>query len=168
MASQTDTPPGFERAYARESHELLLERLRVTLTVGAVLYSAFWLLDLFVVPDQAARFLVIRLTVVALGLLIIWSTYTKWGQKLLLPLSVFMMVFASVGISAMTMYLGGFSSNYYIGNLMVLFVIGFYMPWSLRVTVWFCVLLWGGFFAPNLAAHGPSLEMGSATGDRRR
>ncbi len=151
--------PGFEAAYEGEVRALLLERTRVAVLVGMILYSAFWALDLAVAGEHGRAFLSIRLAVVALSALTLALTYTRAGRRLILPLSAGIVLLASFGISAMTVLLGGFGSDYYFGHLLALFFVGFFMPWSPFVTTVFCAVLALGYFVPNLAFHGAGIEM---------
>ncbi len=159
LPTVAETPAGFDRVYAQETRQLLTERFRAILTVGAVAYGAFWILDLFVAPEHSAKFLLIRSIAVAWAVLTLWVSSTDWGRRLMVPLSVAVFVVASLGISTMTVFLGGFTSIYYIGNLLVLFGLGLFLPWRLSVTLTFCLLLTLGYLAPNVIVHGPSLDM---------
>ena len=156
---------GFEEAYARETHELLVQRLRIALSVGLVLYGLFWALDWIVLPhlgkglEVILSFGAIRALIVLLSLGTVAAVRTERGRQRALPLSVGILTLASWGISAMTVPLGGWSSDYYIGNLLVLFFVGLFMPWSPWVAALFCLLLAGGYFTINLLAWGPDLGM---------
>ena len=150
--------PGLEEAFERETHELLLTRLRRALAVGLVLYGAFYGLDVVMVPGDKSAFLWIRLAVVALSLLTISATHTRKGEEKVLHLSVGILLAASTGISLMTVGLDGFTSNYFIGNMLVLFFVGLFMPWSMGVTATFCTLLVLSYFVPNLLVYGYSAD----------
>jgi signal transduction histidine kinase len=154
-----EVPSGFDDVYAEETRQLLTERFRAILTVGAAAYGAFWILDLFVAREHSTTFLLIRAIAVALAMAMLWLSYTELGRRFMIPLSVAMLVVTSLGISAMTVFLGGFTSNYYIGNLLVLFGLGMLMPWRLSVTLTFSLLLTIGYLGPNVIVHGPSLDM---------
>jgi signal transduction histidine kinase len=154
-----EVPSGFDRVYAEETQQLLTERFRAILVIGSLAYGAFWILDLFVAPEHATKFLLIRGVALAWAMLTLWVSYAEWGRRIMVPLSVVLFLVASLGISAMTVFLDGFSSNYYIGNLMVLFGLGLFLPWRPSVTVTFCGLLMLGYLGLNLVFHGPSLDM---------
>jgi signal transduction histidine kinase len=154
-----EVPSGFDRVYAEETQQLLTERFRAILVIGSLAYGAFWILDLFVAPEHATKFLLIRGIALAWAMLTLWVSYAEWGRRIMVPLSVVLFLVASLGISAMTVFLDGFSSNYYIGNLMVLFGLGLFLPWRPSVTVTFCGLLMLGYLGLNLVFHGPSLDM---------
>ncbi|TNF75359.1 MAG: hypothetical protein EP299_06305, partial [Acidobacteria bacterium] len=159
LPSVEEVPLGFDEVYAAETRQLLTERFRAILVIGSLAYGAFWILDLFVAPEHSTKFLLIRGVALAWALLTLWVSYTEWGRRFMVPLSVMLFVVASLGISSMTVFLGGFSSNYYIGNLMVLFGLGLFLPWRPSVTVTFCGLLMLGYLGLNLIFHGPSFDM---------
>lgn len=159
LLGEVDKPRGFDRVYSKETKQLLLERTRLAVLVGMLLFGAFWLLDLTSAREHLQTFLFIRLVVVALSVATLWLTHTRVGKERLVPLSAGMILFASVGMSLMTMYLGGFGSDYYFGNLLALFLVGLFMPWQLGVTILFSIALCGGYFGINLFVHGASVEM---------
>ncbi|MCP4202562.1 MAG: response regulator [bacterium] len=149
----------FERAYQLEIDQLLIDRLRLALGIGIPIYGGFWFMDLIQAPGLSERFLTIRAIVVAVAAITIWLTHTKFGERNLVPISVTMVATASFGISLMTMSVGGFVSDYYYGHLLILFLVGLFIPWRLAVTVLFCGLLMVGYFGVNLAVHGAGPEM---------
>jgi len=51
------------------------------------------------------------------------------------PLSVWGAYISTLAITIMTIFLGGFQSNYYVGIVFVLFVTGLFLPWSVLVTI---------------------------------
>lgn len=157
--SAEDRPKGFERVYAAEIQRLLLERTRLAVLVGMLLFGAFWILDLISARQHVQTFLVIRLVVVVLSMLTVWLTFTRVGKRHLVSLSAGMILVASFGMSLMTMYLGGFGSDYYFGNLLALFLVGLFMPWRVGVTALFSLALCAIYFGLNLYRHGPSVEM---------
>ncbi|MFQ5526468.1 MAG: ATP-binding protein [Thermoanaerobaculia bacterium] len=157
--TEAEKPRGFNRVYAEEVRQLLLERTRLAVAVGMLLYGAFWILDLVSAGEHIQTFLIIRLVVVVLSTLTVWLTFTDLGRRNLVPLSAGMILVASFGMSLMTMYLGGFGSDYYFGNLLALFLVGLFMPWQLGITILFSLALCGGYFGLNLYQHGASIEM---------
>jgi len=151
--------PGFEETYRQETRDLLVSRLRLALGVGIFMYPAFWLLDVVVTEEHRYLFLAIRLVITALALATVLYTYGERGREHIMPLSVAMLAIPAFGISAMTVFLGGFASNYFIGNMVVLFYVGLFMPWPAGVTLLFCTLLLLSYFVPNVLVHGPSAQM---------
>jgi signal transduction histidine kinase len=156
-----DTPrlPGFEEAFREENGKLFVERARFLLWISLTLYPTFWLLDLWVAPGQALRFLLLRAAVCVIYGLGLAAVYSRRVRELA-PMVVMLGAFASAaGISQMCSLLGGWESNYFAGNLIVIFVIGFFIPWQMPAIGLLCALITLTYMGVNLAGHGPSREM---------
>jgi signal transduction histidine kinase len=151
--------PGFEAAYGAESRWLFVERSRFLLWAVLALYPTFWLLDLAVAPDQASYFLFIRLAVAAVYVVGLAGVYSRWAERLAQPLVMAGALASAAGITVMTSRLGGFTSNYFAGNLIVIFTIGVFLPWEPAVVAVLCALIVAIDQGVNLAVHGPSREM---------
>jgi signal transduction histidine kinase len=150
---------GFEEAFREESAELLVERARFLLKAALVLYPAFWLLDVLVAPEQALRFLAIRGAVAALYLAALGAVYSRFARRLAEPLVMACAVASAAGISLMATHLGGFESDYFAGNLIVIFVMGFFIPWGLGASALLSVLVILSYLGINLGMLGPSRAM---------
>jgi signal transduction histidine kinase len=151
--------PGFEEAFREEGEQLFVERARFLLWISLILYPSFWLLDLWVAPDQALRFLAIRLAVCAVYGIGLAAVYSPRARSLAQPVVMLGALASAAGISVMCALLGGFASNYFAGNLIVVFVIGFFIPWELPSIGVLCSLITAAYAAINLAVPGPSREM---------
>ncbi|HSF38283.1 MAG TPA: histidine kinase dimerization/phospho-acceptor domain-containing protein, partial [Thermoanaerobaculia bacterium] len=151
--------PGFEEAFQRESEELFVERARFLIWSALVLYTAFWLLDVFVVPQRALEFLAIRAAVAAIYSVALLFLSSRFAARLAEPLVMIGAVASVAGISLMAALLDGFSSNYFAGNMIVLFTMGFFIPWTLRASVVLFALLISTYLGINLWVQGPSKEM---------
>jgi signal transduction histidine kinase len=151
--------PGFEAAYRAESRQLFVERARFLLWAVLALYPTFWLLDLAVAPDQARYFLFIRATVAAVYLCGLAGVYSRRAERLAQPLVMAGALASATGITIMTCLLGGFTSNYFAGNLIVIFTIGVFIPWEPAAVAVLCALIVAIDQGINLAVHGPSREM---------
>jgi signal transduction histidine kinase len=66
---------------------------------------------------------------------------------------------SAAGISLMAAYLGGFESSYFAGNVIVIFVIGVFIPWELVPAAALCLLIFLSYLGVNLVVHGPSRAM---------
>jgi signal transduction histidine kinase len=138
---------------------LLVERARFLLRICLVLYPAFWLLDLAVAPALAGGFLQIRAAVCVLYLASLAAVHSRHAERLARPFVMASSLASAAGISIMSAQLGGFSSNYFAGNMIVLFVINFFLPWELGTTALMSGLVIATDLGINLAAYGPSREM---------
>jgi len=136
-----------------------VQRTRFLLWAAMALYPAFWLLDLLVAPELAPRFLFYRLTVVVLYAIALAVLRTPQAARFAQGLVMVCAFASAAGISLMSADLGGFSSNYFAGNLIVLFVIGFFIPWGIGSAVLLCALIIATYAGINLGAHGPSRDM---------
>lgn len=150
---------GFEDAFQRETRELLGYRFRLSFAIGIVLYLAFSGLDWFFARETWSTFLVMRVAVAAIAGTAIAVSRTKWGDQNVLPISFMTLSVASLVLSAMTAMLDGFSSHYFYGNMLVLFLVGLFMPWKPGVTLTFCSLVTCGYLIVNLWAHSLGLEV---------
>lgn len=140
----------FKAVLEREVQESLVLWLRRGLGVGIVLYASFGLLDWSVAPSALVYLLSVRAAVILAAAIAIWATHTKPAQKYLKSVSMVTLYIAASGISVMTPVLGGFSSNYYFGLLLVLFFVGLFMPWNLRMAIGFCAAVASTYFLSNL------------------
>ncbi len=149
---------GFDEAYAKETRDLLGDRMRTSLVVGSLLYLGFSVLDWFLARDYWAQFLVIRLVVTTAAFGVLFGTRTDWGKRNILVISVCVLALGSCGLSLMTAMLEGFHSDYFYGNMLVLFLVGLFMPWRPGVTLTFCVLVTAGYLVINLWTHKIDVE----------
>jgi signal transduction histidine kinase len=147
-------PDGFEAAFAHETRELLLRRLRLGLQVGVVLYVAFWGLDLLAAPDYWLPFLIVRLAVAACTALALWISHTRWGVQRVVPLSVGIMYVGTLGMSVMTAIWSGFENQYYVGNMLAIFLVGLYFPWGAATTALYGALTIFTYLGLNTVVHG--------------
>ncbi len=151
--------PGFEAAFRAETRRLFLEHSRFLLKITLVLYPAFGLLDFAVAPDLAPRFLAIRAGVCVLYLISLAAVYSRQAMSLAQPMVMLSALASAAGIAFMSVQLGGFFSNYFAGNMIVLFVVGFFLPWELSVAALLSALIMATDLGINLAIHGPSRQM---------
>lgn len=151
--------PGFEKAFQAESRRLFVERARFLLWAALALYPAFGLLDVLVAPDKALSFLTIRAGVAGVYLLALAAVYSRYAARLAQPFVMAGAIASGAGISVMAAELGGFASNYFAGNVIVIFVIGVFIPWGLVSAAFVGVFILLTYLGVNLAAHGASPAM---------
>ena len=150
---------GFEPAFQKESRELLVERARFLLKVCLVVYPAFWALDVIQAPELAARFLLIRLAVCVLYLLSLAAVCSPRAARLVQPVVIASTLASAAGIAVISAQMGGFTSNYFAGNMIVLFVIGVFLPWELCTVALLSGLIIATDLGISLAVHSPSRGM---------
>ncbi|HEV2855094.1 MAG TPA: ATP-binding protein [Thermoanaerobaculia bacterium] len=159
MSERSPRIPGFEKAFAEESRRLFIERARFLLWSALVLYPAFGVLDLLVAPNEALRFLGIRAGVCCIYLVALAAVYSRFAARLAQPLVMVGSIASAAGISLMAAYLDGFSSNYFAGIVIVIFVIGVFIPWELIAAAALCASILLTYLGINLVVQGPSREM---------
>src|SRR3954462_14405095 len=157
--SSTTRLPGFEEAYRAESRRLFVERARFLLWSALVLYLTFGLLDLAVARERAGIFFLIRCAVAGVYVLALAAVYSRWAERLALPFMMAGSLASAAGISLMAALLGGFTSNYFAGNIIVIFTIGVFLPWEPLVLAVLCGLIVATDQGINLALHEPSREL---------
>ncbi|HEY4576147.1 MAG TPA: histidine kinase dimerization/phospho-acceptor domain-containing protein, partial [Thermoanaerobaculia bacterium] len=157
--SSTTRLPGFEEAYRAESRRLFVERARFLLWSALVLYLTFGLLDLAVARERAGIFFLIRCAVAGVYVLALAAVYSRWAERLALPFVMAGSLASAAGISLMAALLGGFTSNYFAGNIIVIFTIGVFLPWEPLVLAVLCGLIVATDQGINLAMHEPSREL---------
>ncbi len=150
---------GFEEKFRQESVSLLVERTRFLLWASLILYPAFWFLDRLVALDLASRFLFLRGVVVAIYVVSLVLVYSRFAEQTARWLVMVSVLASSVAISLMTADLGGFQSNYFVGIVIVIYVVGFFIPWGLDDVVAFCLLAILAYLGINVSVHGPSWQM---------
>ena len=149
----------FEELFLQEGRDLLIKRLRVGLAVGVVLYVAFALLDMIAVSDELfPTILTIRLLAVILPICVIPMSFTAFGKRYIRSISMGIMYIGSASMIAMTWFLGGFASEYFMGIMLATFLVGLFFPWGVRLTAWYSLAVMGTYVATNLTADVVPME----------
>lgn len=104
----------------------------IALKVGTLTYALFFLLDLVVYPDYMFTFLIIRVAV-CLFLTLANFALSRINEKFLFALVASSFTIAAFGLSSMCYLSGeGFESPYYVGNILALIVVSFFLRIELR------------------------------------
>ena len=143
--------------FLEEGRDLLISRLRLGLGVGMVLYSLFSGLDLLVVPDLWLDFMWIRGATVALAGVIIALSYTEFGRENARSLAMVIVYAGASGVVLMTTKMGGFDSNYFMGIMLVTFLVGLFLPWGVKLTAIYSAAVCGTYVLANLNVGEPTL-----------
>ncbi len=161
MATDEDTPaktaepdlvadsPEFEQMFEQEGKELLLERLRLGLLVGVFLYIGFVLLDVVAAGEDWWKFLQVRLIASICPLATIPLSRTAFGKRHIRGLSQVIMFIGAASMIWMTTQLGGFQSDYYIGTMLAMFLVGLFFPWGMKRTAGYCGAIMATYVAAN-------------------
>lgn len=160
---EESTPPTPEEAedlsqlFREEGRDLLLSRLRLGLGVGIVLYSLFSGLDWLVVPTLWWDFLLIRAATVVLAGFIIALSCTDFGRRHVRGLAMVIVYAGAAGVVLMTTEMGGFESNYFVGIMLVTFLVGLFLPWGVTLTATYSAAVVGTYVLANLDVGEPTL-----------
>ena len=149
----------FEEKFRQENSRLLVERTRFVLWASLVLFPSFWFLDFVVARDLSWEFLFLRGVVGAVYAGSLALVYTRFAERVAVSAAMVSALASSLVISLMAASLGGFQSNYFVGNVIVIYVVGFFIPWGLSDVAAFCLLAILAYLGINIAFHGPSWQM---------
>jgi signal transduction histidine kinase len=157
-SNEIEQTPSFKERLKDEGRELLSSRLRYVLAVGSFLYLSFYGLDFVLEPEHHVIFLGLRLFVVLNHLTGIALLSSKHGPRIAAPLSVWAAYISSLAIAIMSVFLGGFTSSYYVGIVFVLFMTGLFVPMTVAATILNGLLTVVSYFAVNVF-FGPPESM---------
>jgi len=159
-----DDPPAAEdtlqEIFDREGREMLLGRLRIGLGVGVTLYVLFSALDWVAAPNLWFEFLLIRLGTAVMAFSAIGLSYTKIGLRHIRPLSIITMYLGAAALILMTRMLGGFESNYFIGIMLALFLVGLFFPWGVKLTGFYSLAVCSTYIMMNAGGGQPTFATG--------
>jgi signal transduction histidine kinase/CheY-like chemotaxis protein len=116
--TQAYLEPQFQADYFRKS----LRLVRIMLLLGAMLYSAFLILDMIMLPDHKYITGSIRLAVVCFVFLIYFSTFHPRFQSLMQPLFALLTLVAGGAIIFMIAIIPTPVNNYYYAGLILIFI----------------------------------------------
>ncbi len=92
-----------EQAYKAHWHARYLPLIRICHWVGLIYYAGFSLLDVYLFPDKAAVFLIIRLAIICPVFLVGWVlTYQSWYSRISAPVLMFFVILTGGGYSVMS------------------------------------------------------------------
>src|SRR5207302_1148997 len=118
-------------AFEAERLALLRSRLTVATGWGTPLYTSFWFLDVLLAPDLKWYFLELRAGVIALFLTGIAIARVSRSSALVRAASLASLTASTLAIATMTFSMGGFTTTYYVGLTVPMYVVGMLLPWTL-------------------------------------
>jgi class 3 adenylate cyclase len=120
--------PDLEAAFAEDHFSRSLVFIRFALVLAIVLYAAFGILDLFIVPDVAGRIWIIRYAIFCpVALVVLGLTFTRWFKPVAQPVLTGLAALCGLGIVAMIAIADSSAAAlYYAGLLLVI-------PWTYSV-----------------------------------
>ena len=123
-----------------------------------ILYPAFFVLDYLAAPREALPYLFTTRILVTVATIVVWRMLgSKVFERFPDQISAGLLVFGAVGISGMTVFMGGLASPYYAGLSLIIVATGLLFVWPPRVVLLTHGLIVASFVLPNiaLARHGP-------------
>lgn len=151
--------PGFKREFAKESSELAVSRVRTLKTIGLTCYSAFGIVDWILYPHLIQDILIVRVGfALILGASLFFSR-TAWWKKNAAFLLFICALTGELGISYLASQISGWSSLYFVGNIVVTTGVVLFIPWRPIFTILYCTLSLVGYFFINLLYHPLNLEV---------
>lgn len=121
--------------FQEEMRELMHRRANTLLWTGAVLLLAFAILDYMVVRSHFRIFFLLRVTATLFFLSLIYLNYLDRKKKHAFAIVTAAYLFAGVTISAMIVKMGGYSSYYYVGLVLLLITYAAIFPVTMKQTL---------------------------------
>ena len=153
-ADDIESTAVFKERFKAESQDLLVSRTQYAAIIAFFLYPSFLGLDWVTRPDHILWFFDIRLFVMCNYLAGILLLQTAFGRRIAIFISVWLVYVSTLGVTVMTLDLGGFESGYYIGIIFILFIPGLLLPWRLLPTIVCGVMSIATYFGLNFL-YGP-------------
>ena len=119
-----------QQAFADYDRQVTISNFKVACALGAVLMPAGYLLDKYMYPDMAGKFLGMRLLCSALIGLFFGFLLTPWGGKQYRFLGVTLFMLPASFIAWMIYATDGATSPYYAGLNLVLLMLAFVLHWT--------------------------------------
>lgn len=138
----------FTILYQQEQRDQLHQRAHVVLWTAAVMLPFFALLDFVVVPDHFRQFLAWRLAASFFCLIVIFFNKQDTAHRYPVLFGVTAYVAAGLTVSPMVVQLGGYSSFYYVGFILILVTFAAIFPLPMMQTAALGVLLYAIYAVP--------------------
>lgn len=113
----------YEKKYREDTRALLYQRVKAVLLVGIILIPFFSVLDYVVVREYFELFFIYRISCSAAIFCLLLVYYTTVGKEYTYLLVITAYIIAALTISMMCVKMGGYTSFYYVGLIMVLVTI---------------------------------------------
>lgn len=151
--------PGFSAAFDKETRELGASRVKIITAIGAVCYPAFGVMDWILYPHLIDRSLPVRVIFTLIACLSLAFSKRNWWKNNAAMILFFTALFADFGISYLNSQISGWTSFYFVGNILVTTGITMFVPWSPRVTLIYVSSTLLGYIVLNRLFHPFSLDM---------
>ncbi|RYZ02797.1 MAG: response regulator [Myxococcales bacterium] len=151
QAASRDQPSALEQAWAAWQLRRNTRGMRGLLYIVAALYPLFGILDYLTAPPRWLWLLYgTRAVVTAITLGMFRVLKSPLFESRSNAVSAAYIVLISLGISLMTVFMGGLSSPYYAGLSLVIVATGLLFVWPMKVVIRTHATLVASFLLPNL------------------
>ncbi len=155
-------PAEHVKDFNKETKELLYQRVFVILWIGIILIPLFSALDYIVVPHYLKEFFIYRISCSASFLLLMALYLSRVGKDHPFLVAIIAYIISGSTISLMVFKMGGYSSFYYVGIIMVLVTFAAMLPLSTLQSTVSGILLYLIYAVPILlfsSASGNDIRM---------
>ena len=142
-----DIQRSFEERLNNENN--MRGRARLAIVLSTFLYLSFLILDALYAPMFFPQFLIIRLSVVAIHILLLIMFTRIKSNRGYINLGMIMVISDAAGIAIMIQILGGFLTSYYQGLTLIIMGMVVVIPLAFRETVILYVLIWASYAIPS-------------------
>ena len=146
-----------EQRFLDETRDLLYQRVLAVLLVGIILIPFFSVLDFVVVREHFALFFFYRTACSASLLVLLLVYFTQFGKNHAYGLVTIAYIIAAFTISMMCVRMGGYSSFYYVGEIMVLVTVVI-LPLTTFQTAMYGIMVYLLYAVPVILLAEPTLE----------
>lgn len=136
-----------------------VERARFMLWAALIVYPAFWMLDLIIMPEEAVSFLTIRICVASVYLWGLTAVYSRLAERLARPFLLASAIGSAAGLFLMAAYVDRSFNGYFANSIVILVVMGLFFSWDVGAAAALAGLALLLGLGVNLIVHGPSVEM---------
>jgi PAS domain S-box-containing protein len=150
-----EIPEESRERFEMETRTLMHQRVKVVLFVGIVLIPLFSFLDLVAVPERFLSFLSYRLVCAGIYVLMLMFHDTRPFRSHPFIVSVVIYALASGLISMMIVELGGYSSFYYPGMILVLITCSMIIPLNTSQSICMALLVYLFYTLPVVTLTSP-------------
>ena len=147
----------YEQRFLEETKVLLYQRVLAVLLVGIILIPFFSVLDYVVAREHFTLFFFYRIACSASLLILLLLYFTEFGKNHAYGLVTVAYIIAAFTISMMCIKMGGYSSFYYVGVIMVLVTVVI-LPLTTIQAALYGIMIYLLYAVPTILLAEPALE----------
>lgn len=160
----TDTQPesnaAFEQFLAAKNRASLV----LAMVLGSILIPAFWVLDLYMVPEHLLATGIMRIFCTTCGVVGIGLSHWRrdWFTRNVGWMAPLYTAMVADSIAIMCWLQGGYESGYYAGIALVVISVGLLFVWPFRMALLFHLGVYGFYIAPLIVGLIPVQDVRKA------